>query len=115
ADDDDPLPDDFVEPPEQHLTAPADPDELLKLTHAYAGQVTVIDECLAVIMAAIDSRASDAPPLVIVTSPRGYPLGEHGRIGLCDAALYGELLQVPLFIRDADTAHVMSRSQSLVQ
>lgn len=115
ADDDDPLPDDFVEPPEQHLTAPADPDELLKLTHAYAGQVTVIDECLAVIMAAIDSRASDTPPLVIVTSPRGYPLGEHGRIGLCDAALYGELLQLPLFIRDADTAHVMSRSQSLVQ
>lgn len=115
AADDDPLPDDFVEPPEQHLTAPADPDELLKLMHAYAGQVTVVDQCLAVMMAAIDELPSIARPLVIVASPRGYPLGEHGRIGLCDAALYGELLQVPLFIRDSNAANLMARSQTLVQ
>ena len=31
-----------------------------------------------------------------VTSPRGFPLGEHRRIGECDQALYGELLHVPV-------------------
>jgi hypothetical protein len=37
--------------------------------------------------------------MLFVTSPRGYPLGEHRRVGSAEPALYSELLHLPLFIR----------------
>jgi len=52
---------------------------------------------------------------VIVTSPRGYPLGEHRRVGVCDNALYGELLHVPLLVQLPDRAHALTRTHRIVQ
>ena len=31
----------------------------------------------------------------MLISPRGFPLGEHWRVGPCDDALFGELVHVP--------------------
>ena len=53
--------------------------------------------------------------LLVVTSPRGYPLGEHRRVGPCDEALYGELLHVPLLVRFPGDEHALARSQQIVQ
>jgi arylsulfatase A-like enzyme len=99
ADEDDPQPPDFVQPLERLLPEDFDPDELLGIVHAYAGQVALIDLCLGMLLDAIDAHPLAGETLLIVTSPRGYPLGEHRRVGPCDQALYGELLHVPLLVR----------------
>jgi arylsulfatase A-like enzyme len=114
ADEDDPQPPDFVEPPERMLPKEFDPDELLGLVHAYAGQVALVDMCLGMLLDALDEHPQARETLLLVTSPRGYPLGEHRRIGPCDQALYGELLHVPLLLRMPGEVSP-SRYQTIVQ
>jgi hypothetical protein len=99
ADEGDPEPPKLVQPPELLLSDGFDPDELLGLTQAYAGQVALADECLGMLLAALDEHPRRDETLLIVTSPRGYPLGEHRRVGAAGDALYAELLQVPLLVR----------------
>ena len=114
AAEDDPRAFALVEPPSQKLGTDIDPDELLRLRHAYAGEVTVLDNCLSTLLDAIaGSPWSDA--LLIVTSCRGYPLGEHGIVGRAADELYAELLQVPLFVRVPGGASFGARSQYLAQ
>ncbi len=48
-------------------------------------------------------------------SARSFPLGEHGRVGQCDEALYNELVQAPLVLRLPDGSGALGRSQALVQ
>jgi arylsulfatase A-like enzyme len=115
ADEDDPIPPDITAPPEMRLTEDFDPDELLGYTHAYAGQVAVADMCVAALIDAVQESTVAADTMVIFTSPRGYPLGEHRRVGPCDDALYGELLHVPLLVRMPDGTSRTCRSQALVQ
>jgi arylsulfatase A-like enzyme len=113
ADEEDPLPPDIVDPPELRLAEGYDPDELLGLVHAYAGQVALVDAAIGVLLDALDASPLAAETLVVFTSPRGYPLGEHGRVGPCDSALYGELLHVPALLRVPGAGH--ERTQRLVQ
>ncbi len=115
ADGEDPAPPDLVAPPERRLDRQVDPDEVLGLVQAYAGQVQLVDECLGTLMEALQPRLRREEVLLAVTSPRGYPLGEHGRVGACDEALYSELLQVPLLIELPSGAGRLVRSQRLIQ
>lgn len=115
ADLDDPSPPDLLIPPERRLDRHADPDEVLGLVQAYAGQVQVADECLEMLLEALDQGPQRDRTLLAVTAPRGYPLGEHGRIGPCDEALYGELLHVPLLVRLPGNEGRLVRTQRLVQ
>ncbi len=115
ADDEDPQPPSFVQPPEMLLNENFDPDELLGFVHAYAGQVALVDMCLGMLLDAMDEHPLAAETLLVVTSPRGYPLGEHRRVGTCDEALFGELLHVPLFIRFPGGEQALARSQRIVQ
>jgi arylsulfatase A-like enzyme len=97
ADEEDPAAPEFVDPPERVLANDVDPDELLGIVHAYAGQVSLVDACLGSLLDALGDSPLADQTLLAVTSPRGYPLGEHRRIGGDD--LYGELLHVPLLLR----------------
>jgi Sulfatase len=115
ADEDDPLPPTLTEPPERMLPPGFDPDELLGVTQAYAGQVALADWCLGVLLEALDSHPLASQMLFAVTAPRGYPLGEHHRVGPCDQALYGELLHVPLLLRLPAGALALERTHDLVQ
>lgn len=115
AAEDDPLPPDFLDPPEKELAENPDPDELLGVAHAYAGQVTLLDACLGALLDELAELPGREERLLVVSSPRGYPLGEHRRIGPCDNALYGELLQTPLFISRGDGIGARQRTQTLVQ
>jgi hypothetical protein len=115
ADEDDPVPPPFVAPPEKMLQAGFDPDELLGFTQAYAGQVALADMGLGLLMESLESHPLADETLFIVTSPRGYPLGEHQRVGPCDNALYGELLHVPLLIQFPGGQSRMTRSQQIIQ
>jgi hypothetical protein len=113
-DEEDPVPGEWTEPPQLRIDEAFDPDELLKLTHAYAGQVALFDQCLGHLMEVLSGR-SEGQWLAAVTSPRGYPLGEHGRVGPCDKALYVELVHVPLMVRFAGGLGRLRRSQQVLQ
>lgn len=111
VEEDDPDPPEFAIPPQLQLPEDYDPDELLGIMQAYGGQVAFLDFCLGLILAAIDD--SGLNPLVICTSPRGYPLGEHRQVG--GELLHAETLQVPCLVRVPGMQAGGLREQALVQ
>jgi arylsulfatase A-like enzyme len=115
ADEDDPPPPDFVLPPDKQLPKNFDPDEVLGVTQAYAGQVLLLDACVGTLLEALQDSVFFDETLFVLTSPRGYPLGEHGSIGPCGDSLFSEVLQVPMIIRRPDGVGAGERDQSLVQ
>ncbi len=119
ANEDDPTTPDFVDPPSMRADHHFDPDELLGVTHGYAGQVVVCDVCLGALLDVVASAPWANETLVVFTSPRGYPLGEHNLVGAPDGArhgaLYGELLHVPLLVRIPGSAYAAQRTHALVQ
>jgi arylsulfatase A-like enzyme len=111
---DDPPAAPLVEPPSQAIAGDIDPDVLLGLRHAYAGEVTVLDYCVGTLLNSINgSNWSDA--LLLATASRGYPLGEHGIVGRAADDLYSEALHVPWFIRVPGGPKYGARRQDLVQ
>jgi arylsulfatase A-like enzyme len=114
-DEDDPLISDSPIVPNRMLAKEFDPDELLQMTYAYAGQVSLLDELIGSLLGAIDDSALGTKTLFILTSPSGFPLGEHCRVGLCDLALYSELTHVPLILRFPERLQRAGRAASLIQ
>jgi arylsulfatase A-like enzyme len=116
TDEDDPRPAEIIDPPSGVTAADADPDELLSLRHAYAGQMTVLDHCLRLFLDAIGRSTSNDSLLFALLGLRGYPLGEHGMIGISDAPLLSELTHCPCFIHIGSGANQGSlRSCALAQ
>ncbi len=128
SDDEDPEPPRFVLPPGDWHAAGRhshgsrtddftadDPDKAWGLARAYAAQVMVVDRCLEFFCEMLDHHAIWGNALMLLTSPRGYPLGEHLQVGLGQPSLFGELLHVPLFVRRPDTPGVLLRSRVCVQ
>lgn len=115
ADEDDPEPPGFVEPPCRWVAQGEDPDQLLGIQQAYAGQISLLDACLEVFLEACTTAPSADQTVLMLASPRSYPLGEHGRIGPVDASLYGESLHVPCLVRYPDHRYEMQRCHQLVQ
>jgi hypothetical protein len=115
ADDDDPPPPNMVIPPNYQLDGEIDPDELLGLSQAYGGEVAALDRILDAFLEAITSFPAVEETMLIFTSPRGFALGEHGHVGSCGDKLFGEILQVPLFVRFPDQRMASRRCASLVQ
>lgn len=114
-DEGDPEPPDLVQPPEIILPKDYDPDLLLGFTQVYAGQVGVLDTCLEVLLDWLAESEKGRRTLFIVAAARGFPLGEHLRLGPCDHALYGELVHVPLMFRLPTRSEATDRSDALVQ
>jgi hypothetical protein len=120
-DEGDPPPFDAAEVPEIELGEDFDPDHLLPIVQAYAGQVTLFDACLAGLMELLDQSQLGQDTALLLTAPRGVPLGEHRLVGTPTAdgradPLYGEVIQVPLIVRLPDASGgVVGRSQALVQ
>ncbi len=119
ADQDDPPPPDTATVPCLSLAEDYDPDVLLGYTQAYAGQVTLWDECLGAFFHALDERGLSDQTLVMIVAARGFPLGEHRQVGPVrrkgeGEPLYGELIQVPLVVR-APGAGAAIRCPQLVQ
>lgn len=111
----DPPPPDTADVPDRVLPADYDPDELLGITQSYCGQVALLDECLGAFLEFLEGLPAGRETLLTLTSARGFPLGEHRRVGTCDGALFGELVHVPLLVRFPDAAGAAARSQALVE
>ena len=114
AQEDDPEPPRFVTPPDRVLSADHDPDELLGIVHAYAGQVSLLDQCLGDFLDVIEQGELSRATQLTLLSARGFPLGEHLRVGPCDEPLYNELVQIPWLMRYPDGLGQLCRSQALV-
>ncbi len=112
-DDEDPPPVESITPPDFILAEAADPDAAFRYACAYAAQAMVLDECCDTLLAAVDSARSAGEWLVSLIGARGYPLGEHRRIGGVDPRLYGEQLHVPWLIQFPDNAGQLGRSGQL--
>jgi hypothetical protein len=114
AAEDDPPASLLVDPPSLLLDDQTDPDMLLGFRHAYAGEVSVLDRCLGMLLDTIDGGEWHNA-LFGLTSCRGYPLGEHGIVGDAREALYAELVRVPLWFRFPGGPKYGVHSQALVQ
>jgi arylsulfatase A-like enzyme len=109
----DPPPDDVIAPPDLRLDASADPDAAFRWGCAYAAQVMTLDACIEGLLQTIDEIGSGKWH-VVLTGLRGFPLGEHDRVGGVDDRLFAEQLHVPLVWRFADGQHRLSRRGGLV-
>ena len=114
-DEGDPPPPETADVPDRMLPADYDPDELLGITQAYCGQVTLLDTCLGAFLDYFYGLPISSETLLTLTSARGFPLGEHGRVGPCDGALFGETVHVPWMMQLPDAAGAAVRSQALVE
>ena len=111
----DPDPPKSVEVPNRTLDKDYDPDELLGITQAYAGQVSLLDVCVGALMEMVHAMPGGRDTLLAFLSARGFPLGEHYHIGAGDNSLYAELVHVPMMIRFPGSLGQATRSQALVQ
>jgi len=104
-----------ADPPDRQLHAAADPDEAWAAAITYAAQVTVLDQCLGAFDEFFRGSRFAADTALVFTSARGFPLGEHGRIGPGNQSLFGELVQASLMIRLPDGAGALQRRFDLVE
>jgi hypothetical protein len=100
--------------PNQILPESFDPDELLAISHTYAGQISLIDQLLASLLETIEAQTYGKDTVIILYSPRGISLGEHRRVGIFDDAPYAEVIHTPLMIRLPKNRGA-GRSQYLIQ
>jgi len=111
----DPEPPRWLEPPRETLAADADPDHLLGIMQAYAGQLSAIDECVEDFLDLVEPEIQAGQAMWTLLAPRGFPLGEHRQVGIDRTArLQGELLHVPCLLRGSGALADPARSSALV-
>ena len=111
-DDGDPPPIESSTPPDFVVQSKDDPDAAFRYACAYAAQVMVLDACVENILEAVRAATGDEW-LVMLMGARGFPLGEHGRIGGIDPRLYADQLHVPWLIRFPGNLGRLARSGAL--
>lgn len=75
----------------------------------YAGQVMTLDACLAGWLDVLDGLLEGEAFRLVVLGLRGFPLGEHGRVGGTDRRLFTEQQHVPVLVRDPDPTRRFTR------
>jgi hypothetical protein len=113
-DEEDPDPLTFAQVPDLTLTSDFDPDELMGIVHAYAGQVSLLDACLGVWLPQLAASPALSSSLLSVSGLRGFALGEHGLVGIEENQLGGEAVQVPWIVRLPDGTGALGRTSGLV-
>ena len=97
-DPDDPPPPSGTGVPIIHAGPETDPDILVAIRHAFAAQLTLLDHCLGILLAAITSRAE--PWTILVAGTRGLGLGLHGVVGPTQTLPYSEVMQLTAILVD---------------
>jgi len=86
-----------------------DPDLLVGLRQVYAGQLTLLDRCLAPLL---DAASPDAT--VLWAGIRGMPLGLHDRMGPGPMLPYSEVVRLPVILVDSRGRMAAQRYGGLV-
>lgn len=108
ADPEDPPPYAGAAVPEMAIDADTDPDLIVGIRQAFAGQLTHLDACLGPLFAAATGWH------VLVAGVRGLGLGLHGRVGTGPMPPFGELVHVPAILADATGRMAAQRYGGLV-
>jgi hypothetical protein len=111
ADEDDPTPYVDAASPDLEIDPTADPDVRFRYACAYAAQVQVLDACVGALLTELQGSSWTT----ILTGVRGFPLGEHGRVGGLNVQLHAEQLHVPLLVRSPNGAGQLHRASELVE
>ena len=98
ADPDDPAPKNNSVVDEMSVTNQTDPDQIVGIRQAFAGQLTLLDECLGRLMGKIESSSDQWT--VLLCGVRGMALGLHGYVGTQWSRPFGELIHVPAILCD---------------
>jgi arylsulfatase A-like enzyme len=112
-DEGDPPPVETIKPPDLAIAGGDDPDTTFRYSVAYAAQVIVLDACWEALRDAM-AAGGGGEWLVMLIGVRGFPLGEHRRVGGIDPRLYAEQLHVPWMLQFPDGAGRLARSGRLV-
>ena len=104
----------WFDPPTGPIDA-NDPDALEWLHSTFAAVVTSLDAELGVLFGQFKSQGLDRSAAWLVTSDLGYPLGEHGQIGLHRPWLHEELVHVPLMVRLPAAEEALRRVAAFTQ
>lgn len=111
-DEGDPPPIDSVDSPNACLNEDDDPDSAFRFACAYGAQVMALDAAWGDLTRVMDRLDRDKW-LMMLLGVRGFPLGEHRRIGGIDDRLYADQLHVPWLIRFPAGEGRLSRCGSL--
>lgn len=76
--------------------------ELARMKALYSGEVTMVDHWLGNFLNKMEDLDLMKDTLVIFVSDHGHAFGEHGVAGKVPSAIYSELTDVPLMIRDPE-------------
>jgi arylsulfatase A-like enzyme len=99
--------------PELQVKRLADAERIFAESCRYAAQVMSLDLLLEPLMHFIESGAVGKCVLVLLGT-RGFPLGEHGRLGGVDDRLYSEQLHVPFLVRLPSGVGALERMSRLL-
>jgi arylsulfatase A-like enzyme len=113
-DEGDPPPVENTTPPDLTLSESEEPDAAFRYASAYAAQAMALDDGWDNVLQSIESAPDEKQWLVTLIGARGFPLGEHRRVGGVDHRLYSEQLHVPWLVRSPDGFGRLSRSGQLV-
>lgn len=111
-------PEEAVEPFADPPTGPFDNTDLAAwewLHSTFAAVMTALDAELGLLFDELRPRGLDQTATWVVTSDLGYPLGEHGQVGLHRPWLHEELVHVPLVVRLPGAAEAGRRVPALTQ
>lgn len=109
----DPPPWNGVAAPRHFFPPGADPDSWLPFVQAYAGQVVLLDLCLGGLLQAISLAGLDRQSVLALTGFGGFPLAEHGWLGMWKMPPRNERIACPLMLRFPDGLGAADRSQAL--
>jgi len=93
----------------------SDPEAYAWLQASFAAVVTALDMELGELFETLRQNRFDESAAWLVTSDYGYPLGEHGQIGLYRPWLHEELVHLPLLLRLPGAAGAGRRVYALTQ
>lgn len=92
-----------------------DPDAREWLHMSFAAVVTSLDAELGALFDQLRERGLDSSALWLLTSDFGFPLGEHGQIGLYRPWLHEELVHLPLVVRLPGATEACRRVPEITQ
>jgi hypothetical protein len=101
--------------PASGLLEASDDTTAYRAQRTYAAAVTFLDACLGQLLEYLQGEGLLEETLILLTTDRGFPLGEHGAIGECRPWLHEELVHLPLLLRLPGGQEAGRRASALTQ
>ena len=106
---------DLVDPVPGDVEGYMTPEEVQHTKNLYAGEVTLVDKWVGVLLERIKDLGIDDNSLIIHTTDHGEPFGEHGYIRKVRPRNYEELIHIPWIIRHPDRIGAGKEIDAIVQ